>query len=111
MNNIGQSIKANPIMWGVGAIAIVGVIYLGYDMIRTRKNKTVFPSQSSPAIVKATTIPKVPSEPRGKLPWAIGDVNLWDDEDDSYCRKCSQKCTALDVTEPCRTCRERCPMN
>ena len=32
------------------------------------------------------------SQPRGKLPWSIGDVGLWDDENPKYCAECAAVC-------------------
>lgn len=104
-----DEIKAHPLAWGLGAIVVIFVGYIVIDGIRTGGNT---PSSSSfgPS-TPPTAAPAQVAGPRGKLPWAIGDVNLWDDEDDRYCSGCSRTCGSSVRTDQCQTCKARCPMN
>lgn len=110
MDKLGRNIKENPLAWGVGAVIAAVGAYMAYDWMRTRQNAAIVANRKKAVVQKAIRNPQT-QQPRGKLPWAIGDVNLWDDEDESYCRKCSNTCKSTDNTDLCIKCRERCPMN
>lgn len=63
----------------VGGIVAVGAV--GYFVMKNMKPATppvppVVPLQPLPA----QAAKRASAEPRGKLPWATGDVSLWDDE-------------------------------
>lgn len=112
MDKLGRSIKTNPLAWGVGAVVAAFGIYMIVDWTRTRNNAIMAKKMAEVSKARSkVSAAKRNTEPRGKLPWAIGDVNLWDDEDQTYCSVCSKKCSPTNNTEECIRCRERCPMN
>lgn len=78
MDKITDSMKENPIMWGVGGVvAVVAVVWA----VEYRKKKAeeqqraamVAAAKRAAAAVKAAAA----QVPRGRLPWAIGDIDMW----------------------------------
>ena len=81
----------------LGLIAAVGTYVVMTWMVKT------------PASTKSDT-------PRAnvgrKIPWAVGDVGLYDSEDPNYCGKCKQWCDSSFFeghSTQCDQCQATCP--
>lgn len=76
----------------VGVIVIVAAAVI-IGIILNRKYKWVaMASARKPSPASSPVNPPVTRSARGKLPWAVGDVGLWDDEDPAYCGRCKGVC-------------------
>ena len=62
-------------LYAVGGVILAGIL-VAVLVAKYKKEETVV--VPPPPVVPVT--PPVPAEERGKLPWATGDVGLWDDE-------------------------------
>jgi hypothetical protein len=82
--------KGLLIIGGVALAVVVGVVlnnkYHWTDNLKGKEKKDEVPPPTTP-VKKA-----VAAALRGKLPWAVGDVSLWDDEDPNYCGRCKGVC-------------------
>lgn len=92
------------IVSGVVLVGIVGfVLSQKYHWFNV---KPITPPVTPVAIIKRSQSPK------GKMPWAVGDVSLWDDEDPSYCGNCAGVCNTTfseGRSTECDMCMSKCP--
>ena len=96
----------------VGGIAVLSVLGYALDQKYHWFSSTPPPPPppQNPAAAKAAK--RAPAEPRGKLPWAVGDVNLWDDENPDYCGNCAKWCNSSfseGHSTQCDMCQAQCP--
>lgn len=91
----------------LAGIAIVGVVAYG---LNTKYHW--FPKQlKPPPKPDVTPTPQASRAPRGTMPWAIGDVGLWDDEDPTFCGKCKDVCDTSfsdGYSTECDECQSKC---
>ena len=62
----------------VAGVAAIG--FAGYFVMKNMKPAAPFKSVAPVAPPRPAAAKRASAEPRGKLPWATGDVSLWDDE-------------------------------
>ncbi len=120
MEFISNNKKTLMVIGGIAAIVIIGKIANDkngwFDKLMPKKKNELKPDQD----YNNQTITPVPIDdpaakkaaPRGKLPWAVGDVSLWDDEDPNYCGNCATWCnegfSGAHSTQ-CDMCQSKCP--
>jgi hypothetical protein len=113
------------LLFVLGGVVVVGAIGWALDskyhwfssMADSAKSKmtemTSKVSSSSATVPPGARAPvRMAREARGKLPWAVGDVSLWDDEKPNYCSGCAQYCNtpfSEGHSTQCDMCMAKCP--
>jgi hypothetical protein len=98
MAAVRKNKKVLMIVGGVAALAIVGKVtndkYGWFDNLFKKEEPAVLGAAaiSKQKGVPATAVAVEDPQPRGKLPWSVGDVGLWDDENPNYCTECTGTC-------------------
>ena len=100
--------KVKALLIALAGVAVVGAVGYGLNAKYHWYPKT----PAKPDDVVPTPAPAAASaRPRGKLPWSIGDVGLWDDEEPTYCSKCKDICNTSysdGYSTQCDECQSKC---
>lgn len=97
MSMVRKNKKALMIVGGIAAVAVVAKVtndkYAWMDKLKPAAKQlpgVKTPDDKQQQQTEASRA--AASQPRGKLPWAVGDVGLWDDENPNYCADCAGVC-------------------
>ena len=105
----------------VGAVAVIGIAgymlnqkyqWFGSSTLTSSSTTTATVASSSKMQAARRPSSAAPAARRGKLPWAVGDVNLWDDENPNYCGNCAKWCDSSfseGHSTQCDMCQSQCP--
>ena len=116
MAMVRKNKKLLMVVGGIAAVAVVAKVtndkYGWMDKLMHGADPAAqLPGVPTPAPAPAAGQARSAAEPRGKLPWSVGDVGLWDDENPNYCADCAGVCDSSYSSKQstqCEMCQAGC---
>lgn len=97
MDFVRKNKKALMVVGAVAAVVVVGKIANDHNGWYNKLTGKLLPGVPTPVPAAVRAPAPAPAtvastQPRGRLAWSVGDVNLWDDENPNYCSGCADVC-------------------